>query len=195
MENWTWEREALDLFAGHHETGAALPAEIFERMVSARRYMGGWAQMRQLSLGTVDLALHNELAPRLRANAGNADAKKLDEAQGDEVMAFGEERFLSFAPEPPFAEYHALTSFSHLFAGGYAAAYYSYLWSEVLDADVFTRFKREGIFNPGTGRSYVDTILSRGDSADPDALFVEFMGRPPDPKALLDRNLGPLKQD
>ena len=195
MENWTWEREALDVFAGHHETGAPLPAEIFERMFAARRYMGGWAQMRQLSLGTVDLALHNELAPRLRAEAGDADGKKVEEAQGDEVMAFGEERFLSFAPERRFAEYHALTSFSHLFAGGYAAAYYSYLWSEVLDADVFTRFKREGIFNPRTGRSYVETILSRGDSADPDALFVEFMGRAPDPKALLERNLGPLKQD
>ena len=195
MENWTWEREALDVFAAHHETGAPLPTEIFERMFAARRYMGGWAQMRQLSLGTVDLALHNELAPRLRAEAAAADGKAVDEAQGDEVMAFGDERFLSFVPERRFAEYHALTSFSHLFAGGYAAAYYSYLWSEVLDADVFTRFKREGIFNPETGRSYVETILSRGDSADPDALFLEFMGRPPDPKALLERNLGRLRRD
>ena len=192
MENWTWEREALDVFAGHHETGAPLPAEIFERMFAARRYMGGWAQMRQLSLGTVDLALHNELARRLRAEAANVDAKTLDEAQGDEVMTFGDEHFLPFAPDRRFAEYHALTSFSHLFAGGYAAAYYSYLWSEVLDADVFTRFKSEGIFNTETGRSYVETILSRGDSADPDALFLEFMGRAPDPKALLERNLGPL---
>ena len=192
MENWTWEREALDVVAGHHETGAPLPAEIFERMFAARRYMGGWAQMRQLSLGTVDLALHNELAPRLRAEAAGADGKKLDEAQGNGVMAFGDDHFLPFAPDRRFAEYHALTSFSHLFAGGYAAAYYSYLWSEVLDADVFTRFKREGIFNPETGRSYVATILSRGDSADPDALFVEFMGRAPDPRALLERNLGPL---
>jgi len=186
MENWTWEREALDVFSGHHETGARLPDEIFARMVAARRYMGGWAQMRQLSLGTVDLALHTELAPRLR------DATALDATQGDEVMAFGVQRFAPFAPTRTFAEYHALTSFSHLFAGGYAAAYYSYLWSEVLDADVFTRFKREGIFNRATGRSYVDTILSRGDSADPDDLFRAFMGRAPDPRALLERNLGPL---
>jgi oligopeptidase A len=196
MENWTWERQALDVFSGHYETGAPLPDEIFRRMVAARRYMGGWAQMRQLSLGTVDLALHSALAPMLRAAlraaANGSDPAELDRKQGDEVMAFGERWFVDFSPHPSFAEYHALTSFSHLFAGGYAAAYYSYLWSEVLDADAFTRFKREGIFNRETGRSYVETILSRGDSADPDALFVEFMGRQPDPSALLERNLGPL---
>jgi oligopeptidase A len=164
-------------------------------MVAARRYMGGWAQMRQLSLGTVDLALHGELAPRLRVAAKARPAADLDAGQGEEVMQFGEERFAPFAAQPRFAELHTLTSFTHLFAGGYAAAYYSYLWSEVLDADVFTRFQREGIFNPETGRSYVDTILSRGDSADPDELFLEFMGRPPDPSALLRRNLGPLDDD
>ena len=193
MENWTWEREALDVFSGHHETGARLPEEVFARMIAARRYMGGWAQMRQLSLGTVDLALHTTLAPKLHAAAAAAADAAFDLAQGDEVMAFGEDCFATFVPTRTFAEHHALTSFSHLFAGGYAAAYYSYLWSEVLDADVFTRFKREGIFNRQTGRSYVDTILSRGDSADPDDLFREFMGRAPDPRALLERNLGPLE--
>lgn len=190
MENWTWEREALDLFARHYESGEPFPDELYERLLAARRFMGGWSQMRQLSLGTVDLALHQELAPKLRADAnGNAEP---DAEQGDEVMAFGEERFAHFAPDPDFAKLHILTSFTHLFSGGYAAGYYSYLWSEVLDADVFTRFKREGIFNRETGRSYVEAILSRGDSADPDDLFVEFMGREPDPEALLERNLGPL---
>jgi len=192
MENWTWEREALDIFAAHHQTGEPLPDDIFRRMFAARRYMGGWSQMRQLSLGTVDLVLHGELGPRLRAAAGEAPAAEVDAAQGQEVMGFGTERFAAFAAQPRFAELHSLTSFTHLFAGGYAAAYYSYLWSEVLDADVFTRFQRDGIFNPETGRSYVEAILSRGDSADPDALFLEFMGRPPDPRALLERNLGPL---
>lgn len=191
MENWTWEREALDLFAKHHETGARFPDDLFERMRAARRYMGGWAQMRQLSLGTVDLALHQELAPTLRAEADNGRTD-LDVEQGLRVMAFGEERFRSFAPDPSFAELHILTSFTHLFSGGYAAGYYSYLWSEVLDADVFTRFQSEGIFNRDTGRCYVDSILARGDSADPDELFVEFMGRAPDPEALLERNLGGL---
>ncbi len=191
MENWTWEREALDLFAKHYETGETFPEELSERMLAARRYMGGWTQMRQLSLGTVDLALHQELAPKLRAEARNG-RPDLDAQQGDEVMGFGEARFTRFAPDPGFARLHVLASFTHLFSGGYAAGYYSYLWSEVLDADVFTRFTREGIFNRETGRSYVDSILSRGDSADPDDLFLEFMGRAPDPEALLKRNLGSL---
>jgi oligopeptidase A len=208
MENWTWEREALDLFARHYETGEPFPEDLFERMVAARRFMGGWAQMRQLSLGTVDLALHAELAPVLRAESVNGGAingdptaaegadgqgaEELDAAQGDRVMRFGEERFALFAPNPEFARLHTLATFSHLFSGGYAAGYYSYLWSEVLDADVFTRFRREGIFNRETGRSYVESILTRGDSSDPDDLFVEFMGRSPDPEALLERNLGAL---
>ena len=192
MENWTWERDALDLFASHHETGQRFPDELFERMVSARRFMGGWAQMRQLSLGTVDLALHEDLAPELRAEAGDDPDSAMDAHQGDKVMQFGESRFAPFAPDPRFARLHVLTSFTHLFSGGYAAGYYSYLWSEVLDADVFTRFRDEGIFNRETGRSYVDSILSRGDSADPDELFVEFMARAPDPAALLERNLGAL---
>jgi len=192
MENWTWEREALDLFARHHETGAPLPHELFERMIAARRFMGGWTQMRQLSFGTVDLALHGELAATLREEA-KEDGADLDARQGEEVVRFGEERFEPFAPGPNFARLHMLTSFKHLFAGGYASAYYSYLWSEVLDADVFTRFQREGIFNRDTGRAYVESILSRGDSADPDELFMEFMGRAPDPEALLERNLGQLQ--
>ena len=192
MENWTWEREALDLFARHHETGESFPEELFGRMVAARRFMGGWGQMRQLSLGTVDLALHEELAPRLSAEAGEAPDDETDAQQGDTVMDFAEAHFAPFAPDPRFARLHILTSFTHLFAGGYAAGYYSYLWSEVLDADVFTRFRDEGIFNRETGRAYVDSILSRGDSDDPDKLFVEFMNRPPSPDALLARNLGSI---
>lgn len=181
MENWTWEREALDLFARHYRTGAPLPEDLFQRLVAARRFMGGWQQMRQLSFGTVDLALHLEYALR-------------DEATPDGVMDFARQRFLEFSPDPLFADLHILTSFTHLFSGGYAAGYYSYLWSEVLDADVFTRFRNEGIFNPHTGQAYIDTILSRGDSDDPERLFREFMGRDPEPDALLERNLGPAPE-
>ncbi|HSG46337.1 MAG TPA: M3 family metallopeptidase, partial [Longimicrobiales bacterium] len=179
MENWTWEREALDLFARHYETGEALPDELFRRMLAARQFMGGWTQMRQVSFGTVDLALHTELAPRA---AGTTP---------EEAMAFGHERFLPFSLDEEFAGSHILTSFTHLFSGGYAAGYYSYLWSEVLDADAFGRFQKEGIFNRETGQAYMDAILTRGDSRDPEELFREFMGRDPDPEALIRRNLGP----
>jgi oligopeptidase A len=189
MENWCWEREALDLFARHHQTGELFPEELFRRMVDARRFMGGWGQMRQLSFGTLDLLLHGRLAPEL---AGSTDSEgKNGEAQGERVMAFARDHFLGFSPSAHFADLHILTSFTHIFAGGYAAGYYSYLWSEVLDADVFTRFRKEGTFNPEVGRAYVDAILSRGDAADPEDLFREFMGRDPDPEALLERNLGP----
>ncbi|WP_405280674.1 M3 family metallopeptidase [Gaopeijia maritima] len=180
MENWTWEREALDLFARHHETGEPLPDELFDRMVRARRFMGGWQMMRQLSFGTVDLELHGPWA------------RDLNGTGPDELMARVEERFRDFSPAPHFARYHILTSFTHLFSGGYAAGYYSYLWSEVLEADAFSRFRNEGIFNRETGRDYMESILSRGDSDDPEALFRSFLGRDPDPQALLDRNLGPV---
>jgi oligopeptidase A len=184
MENWCWERDALALFARHWQTGEPFPDDLVERMMAARRFMGGWNQMRQLSFGTLDLALHDHLAPRLTAEAG--------EATGDEVLAFARDHYLAFSPSPRFAELHGLTVFTHVFAGGYSAGYYSYLWSEVLDADVFTRFRSEGVFHRETGRAYVDAILSRGDSDDPERLFREFMGRDPDPGALLERNLGPM---
>ncbi|HEX9887390.1 MAG TPA: M3 family metallopeptidase [Longimicrobiales bacterium] len=179
MENWTWEREALDLFGRHWRTGEPLPQDLFERMIRARRFMGGWAQMRQLGFGTVDLALHGEMAP------------EADGHTAEDVMAFARERFLDFSPGPEFADYNILASFTHLFSGGYAASYYSYVWSEVLDADAFTRFRKEGIFNRETGRAFVDAVLTRGDSEAPEELFRAFMDRDPDPTALLERNLGP----
>lgn len=179
MENWTWEREALDLFARHHETGEPLPDDLFDRMLRARRFMGGWQMMRQLSFGTVDLELHGPWA------------QDLDASRPELLMDRVERRFEDFSPNPEFAEYHILTSFTHLFSGGYAAGYYSYLWSEVLEADAFSRFREEGIFNRDTGRAYMESILSRGDSEDPEVLFRSFLGRDPDSQALLDRNLGP----
>jgi oligopeptidase A len=194
MENWTWEAEALRLFARHFETDEPLPQLLLDRLRAARRFMGGWAQMRQLSFGTLDLALHRDLAPglpsigTLRQGGGDGAADT-----SSSVMAFAEERLRAFSPDPLFAKHHILTTFTHLFSGGYAAGYYSYLWSEVLDADAFTRFKQEGIFNPETGKAYLDAILSRGDSADPEQLFREFLGRDPEPTALLERNLGSIE--
>lgn len=191
LENWTWEREALDVFARHHETGEPLPDELFDKLIAARQFMGGWGQMRQLSFGIVDLELHRELAPTLRRSEGAAESdEERDRNEGARIFDHAKERFADFGPYRNHADLHILTSFSHVFAGGYAAGYYSYLWSEVLDADVFTRFKEKGVLDAETGHRFVETILSRGDSADPSELFRDFMGRDPDPEALLDRNLG-----
>jgi oligopeptidase A len=179
MENWTWEREALDLFARHWKTGAPLPDEMFARMFSAKRFMAGKFQMRQLSFGSMDLGLHTEFDP-----------------EGDEdLLEWIEDWLAPFSPTRSFAEQNIATVFTHLFAGGYAAAYYSYLWAEVLEADAFSRFRTEGLFNRETGRDYVEAILSRGDSADPGVLFQEFMGRDPDPEALIARNLGDMREE
>lgn len=174
MQNWTWEEEALALLSGHHETGELLPKELYDKLRSARTFMGGWKQMRQLSLGHLDLQLHR------------GDPVDIT----SDLMLHIEGLFEEYAPSSSFAQMHAATSFTHLFSGGYAAAYYSYLWAEVLDADAFGRFRREGIFKREVGQAYLSAILTRGDSADPEDLFREFMGRNPDPQPLLDRNLG-----
>ena len=174
MENWCWEEPALDRFARHVETGEPIPHELFEKMRAARTFMGANMQLRQLSFATADLTLHTVYNP---------------ETDGD-VVAYTQRVMEPFAIRPEFAHNSFITAFSHIFSGGYSAGYYSYKWAEVLDADAFTRFQNEGLFNRETGRAYVDTILSRGDSDAPEVLFRDFMGRDPDQAALLRRNLG-----
>lgn len=176
MENWCWQREALDLFARHYETREPLPDELLQRLLAARRFMGGWLQMRQLSFANLDLELH-------RTYAGNGP-----------VMDYAARTLRPFVPSDRFVERHILPSFAHLFAGGYASAYYSYIWSETLEADAFSRFEREGVLDPTVGRAFRDRILARGDSRDADELFRDFMGRDSDPAALIRRNLGPPPQ-
>lgn len=174
MENWTWERPALDLFARHWETGETIPEELYRKMLAARTFMGAWQQMRQLSFGTVDLDLHVRWDP-----ASNEDPVE----RAREVMA-------RFQPSPRFADDHFVTGFTHIFSGGYAAAYYSYLWSAVLEADAFSRFRGEGLFGREVGREFAEAILGQGDAEEPAELFRRFMGRDPDPEALLRRDLG-----
>lgn len=173
MENWCWERAALDLFARHHKTGAPIPEPLFRQMVAAKNFCSATATMRQLAFARMDLELHlnaadyatGELSPKLRT--------------------LFRDYLVPTEPPTPTIE----NRFTHIFADptGYASGYYSYKWAEVLDADAFTRFRREGIFNRATGADFVGKILSRGNAADPMDLFTAFMGRPPDLSAVLRR--------
>jgi oligopeptidase A len=174
MENWTWEREGLDLFARHHETGEPIPQSLFEKLIAARRFRGACAVMRQLQFARMDLVLHTRSAEFL---------------EGDlETTVRAEIADCIIPTQPPTRT--IVKRFNHLFSDpvGYAAGYYSYQWAAVLDADAFTRFQREGIFNPQTGADFVTHILSKGDSADPGDLYRAFMGRDPDLSALLVRS-------
>lgn len=171
MENWCWEQEALNLFARHYQTNEPIPDDLFAKMKRARTFRAANAQMRQLSFGLLDLRLHREY-------------------RGDQPVAFTRAILQEFSAVPLPEEHAMLNGFSHLFASSvaYASGYYSYKWAEVLDADAFSRFKNEGIFSRTVGESFKRSILSRGNSRDPQELFREFMGRDPDPSALMTRS-------
>lgn len=171
MENWCWEREGLDAFARHHDSGEPIPDALFERLVQTRTYRAASAQMQQLGYAEVDLALHCDL-----------------ETDHD-LVAFAREIAARHAATPLPDEYAQIASFTHLFASpvGYGAGYYSYKWAEVLEADAFSRFRDEGLFNPKVGASFRDEVLARGDSEDAATLFRAFMGRGPSVEALLRR--------
>jgi len=173
MENWCWEREALDLFARHYETRAPIPDDLLAKMKRARTFRSANAQMRQLGFGFVDLLLHTEYSP---------------ETDGD-VIEYSRKLFQQFSPAPLPPEHAMIAAFTHLFANpvGYGAGYYSYKWAEVLDADAFTRFRELGIFSAEAGGEFREKILARGDSEDPAELYRRFMGRDPNPEALLER--------
>jgi oligopeptidase A len=174
MENWCWERPCLDLFARHWQTGEPIPEELFDKLRRARTYRAANMMMRQLGFAAVDLLLHVDLDPDTEPDVLARARDVLDEHAA--------------APLPP--DYGMIASFSHLFAHpvGYAAAYYSYKWAEVLDADAFTRFRDEGLFSREVGRQFRDAILARGDSRDPLELYIGFMGREPSVQPLLKRS-------
>ena len=173
MENWCWERSGLDLFVAHYETGERIPDELYQKMVRARTYRAANAQMRQLGFASADLALHQDYEP----------------ARDGDVMAYALQILRPYAPTKLPESYAMLAGFGHVFAHpiGYAAGYYSYKWAEVLDADAFTRFKKEGITNPEVGRAFRDTILSKGNSEEAEKLYQDFMGRGPELDPLLER--------
>jgi len=174
MENWCWERDALDLFARHWETGAPIPQELFDKMRRARTFRAANAQMRQLGFGFVDLLLHTSY----------------DAARDGDPVGYTRRVLEAFTPTPLPPAHAMIAAFNHLFAApvGYGAGYYSYKWAEVLDADAFTRFREGGIFSREVGSQFRAHILEKGDSQDPAELYRGFMGRDPDPRALLERS-------
>ena len=173
MENWCWERQALDLFARHYETGETIPDALFDKMLRARTFRAANAQMRQLGFAALDLSLHIDYDP----------------ARDGDVMDYAFKIAREYSAVPLPRGYAMLAGFTHLFSSpvGYGAGYYSYKWAEALDADAFTRFAKSGVFDHESGRAFRAEILSKGDSEDPEILFRAFMGRDPDPQALLVR--------
>ncbi len=174
MENWCYEPEFLATFARHWQTGEALPAEYVDKIRAAQNHMAGWLCLRQLNLGFTDIAFHTLTpdAPCLQGSGWKAE----------EVEAAAMTNLLPRVPGCCTS-----TSFGHIFGGGYASGYYGYKWAEVLDADVFSRFKRDGIFNAETAAAFRREVLSRGGTEHPAVLFRNFMGREPDQQALLKR--------
>lgn len=169
MENWCWEREALDLFAQHYQTGEPIPTALFAKMQAAKNFQSAMQMVRQLELALFDFRLH------LASDAVN----------GEEIYALLHAVRQQVAVVHPPAFNRFANSFSHIFAGGYAAGYYSYKWAEVLSADAFSAFEENGIFDRATGQKFLTSILQAGGCQDPMQLFVAFRGRAPQIDALL----------
>lgn len=169
LENWCWQPEALAFISGHYESGDSLPQDLLEKMLAARNFQSAMQMLRQLELSLFDFCLHEQFEPNSRV-----DVKSVLETVRDEVSVFTPPEFNRFQ-----------NSFAHIFAGGYAAGYYSYKWAEVLSADAFSRFEDEGIFNQQVGADFLHNILEMGGSKEPMELFVAFRGREPNVDALL----------
>ncbi len=167
MENWCWEKEGLAIISGHYETGEPLPEAMLNKLLAAKNFQSAMAMVRQLEFSLFDFKLHKEYREDIDVRV------LLDEVRQQ----------VSVVIPPAFNRFQ--NSFNHIFSGGYAAGYYSYIWAEVLSADAFSRFEEEGIFNQATGESFLHEILEKGGSAEPMELFVNFRGREPQIDALL----------
>ena len=169
MENFCWEKKALDLFALDFETGKTMSNSLFKKMKKARSFQAAMQMVRQLEFAIFDFRLHLEYASK----------KELD----IQKLLNDVREYIAVAETPEFNKFQ--NSFSHIFAGGYAAGYYSYKWAEVLSADVFSKFAEKGIFNKTIGNKFLKTILEKGGSCEPMEMFVEFRGREPSIEPLL----------
>ncbi|MDX2456773.1 MAG: oligopeptidase A [Gammaproteobacteria bacterium] len=169
MENWCWEREALDLFSGHYESGDKIPGEMYQRMRQAKNYQSAMQMMRQLEFASFDFRIHRDYDPAKGARIHSTLNRVREE--------------IAVMRPPAFNRFE--NSFAHIFGGGYAAGYYSYKWAEVLSADAFSAFEETGIFNRDTGNKFLSSVLEQGGSREPMELFVEFRGREPTIDALL----------
>jgi peptidyl-dipeptidase Dcp len=170
FENWCYEKECLDLFAKHYETGEKIPEDLIEKIKASSNFHQGYQTIRQISFGLLDMAYHS------------TDPDKIASIPEFEKSSMKETELLT-----PVEGTLMSTSFSHIFQGGYAAGYYSYKWAEVLDADAFELFLEKGIFNKEVAKSFKDNILSKGGSRHPLELYQKFRGREPKPEALLKR--------
>lgn len=185
MENWAFEPEFLDTFARHFETGEALPDTLINKIVEAKNYNAAYAQVRQLQFGILDMAWHT-----LKGGSESGHFDRLSDLKTMQelgTIAFEKAALKSSNVIPSIPEACISTSFSHIFSGGYSAGYYSYKWSEVLEADAFSLFKEKGIFSTEVSHSFRDNILSKGCSEDEDVLYRRFRGHDPEPEALLEK--------
>ena len=170
MENWAYEPEYLKTFAKHYKTGEVIPQELIDKIVASKNYLAGYACIRQLNFGLVDMDWHT------LTSVEGIDPIAFEQAEVDRNPVLPSVKDVIFSP-----------SFTHIFAGGYAAGYYSYKWAEVLEADAFSLFKEKGIFNREVATAFREKLLSKGGTVDADILFRDFRGRDPRPEALLEK--------
>lgn len=170
LENWCYEKEALELFATHYETGELIPMELIDKIKASATFHEGMQTLRQLSFGLLDMSWHGK------------DPSAITSVKSHENEAFQNTKLY-----PDVAENCMSTSFSHIFQGGYSSGYYSYKWAEVLDADAFEYFLEEGVFNKEVAKKFKDHVLSQGGIEDPMTLYKRFRGKEPQPEALLKR--------
>ena len=169
MENWCWEREALDLIAAHYQTGEPIPDDLFNKMYAAKNFQAGMQMLRQIEFSLFDFRMYYEYKPELKGSI----QKTLDKVRSE----------VSVLLPPSYNRFQH--GFSHIFAGGYAAGYYSYKWAEVLSADAFSLFEEKGIFDSKTGEAFLENVLEKGGTKEPMELFKNFRGREPEIDALL----------